>query len=108
MIKENEIIKVIDDGQVEYIQFKKLLNYKNINHAYILKTHDMNFRVGKDFRHIESVKEKLKTVCLSEQEWKKYTEEYKKDKTRFTYKEEPTVEIKTKSLKEKAKELFED
>ncbi len=63
MIKENEIIKVIDDGQVEYIQFKKLLNYKNINHAYILKTHDMNFRVGKDFRHIESVKEKLKTVC---------------------------------------------
>ncbi len=52
--------------------------------------------------------EKLKTVCLSEQEWKTYTEEYKKDKTKFTYKEEPNIEKKSKSLKEKAKELFED
>ena len=65
-----------------------------------------NTTVEKIFEQVFN--EKLKTVCLSEQEWKKYTEEYKKDKTRFTYKEEPTVEIKTKSLKEKAKELFED
>ena len=62
MIKENEIIKVVDNGKIEYIQFKKLLNYKNINHAYILKSYDMNFRVGKDFRLIEKVKNNLKIV----------------------------------------------
>ncbi len=65
MIKENDIINIVDDGKVEYIQFKRLLKYKNIRHAYILNSYDMNFRVGKDFRHIEKVKSELKVVCDS-------------------------------------------
>ena len=48
----------------------------------------------------------FKIICLSEQEWKNYIEEFKKDKNKFSYKEEPIVEKKQKTLKDKAKELF--
>ncbi len=65
MIKENDIIKMTDDGKIAYIQFKNLLKYKNINHAYVLKTYGMNFRVGTNFRLIESVKNNLKVVADS-------------------------------------------
>ena len=59
---ENEI-EIIQKPDIDYIQFKRLLRYPNINHAYILKTHDMNFRVGKDFRLIDQVKSNLKIMC---------------------------------------------
>ena len=50
MILDNDIIKYVKTSEVDYIQFKRLLNHKNINHVYILKTHDMDFRLRKDFR----------------------------------------------------------
>ena len=59
---ENEKIKHVENREIEYIQFKRLLNHHNINHAYILKTHDMNFRIGKNFRLIEQLKSNLKVV----------------------------------------------
>ena len=58
-----EEIKIIRNDQIEYLQFKRLLKYPDINHAYVFKTHDMNFRVGKDFRLIEQVKDNLKIMC---------------------------------------------
>ncbi len=60
---ENEIIKHIKKDEIEYLQFKNLLKYSNINHAYILKTHDMNFRLGKDFWRLDLVKANLQTLC---------------------------------------------
>lgn len=47
---------------MEYIQFKRLLEYPELKHAYILRTNEMNFRLGKDFSKIEIVKQNLKTV----------------------------------------------
>ena len=49
-----------------------------------------------------------KVVCLSKEEWDNYTQEYKNDKSKFKYIEEIKEKKKTNSLKEKAKELFED
>ena len=63
MIFENDIIKHIENKNIEYIQFKKLLKYPEINHAYIFKTHDMNFRVKTDFSQIEQTKKNLKIMC---------------------------------------------
>ena len=49
---------------------------------------------------------KYKTICITENEWKEYIKKYKEDKNSFKYREE---ELKVKkTLKEKAKELFED
>jgi DNA polymerase-3 subunit gamma/tau len=45
-------------------------------------------------------------VCLSEDDWKKYTAEYKDNKDKFKYQEEPKIEKTNKSLKDRAKELF--
>lgn len=61
IMNENEI-QIIKNDEIEFLQFKRLLNHHNVNHAYILKPHNMNFRCGKDFRCIEEVKENLKTV----------------------------------------------
>ena len=57
----NENIIHINENGIQYLQFKKLLEYSELNHAYILKTNKMNFRIGKDFRNIENVKINLKT-----------------------------------------------
>ena len=51
---------------------------------------------------------KFKVICLSREEWNKYTEEYKNNKNKFVYKEENNKIEKENSLKQKAKELFED
>ena len=59
---ENDIL-ITKKEKIEYLQFKRLLEHKEINHAYIFKTHDMNFRVGKDFRLIDQVKSNLKIMC---------------------------------------------
>lgn len=56
-------VLISDNGKIEYLQFKRLLKYPNVNHAYIFKTYDMNFRVGQNFRLIEQVKHNLKIVC---------------------------------------------
>ncbi len=60
---ENEDIKHIEKDEIEYIQFKRLLKHSEINHAYIFSSHNMNFRVGKDFRLIEQVKSNLRIMC---------------------------------------------
>ncbi len=60
---ENENLKHIDTGKIEFLQFKRLLEHNEVNHAYVLSTHDMNFRIGKDFRLIEQVKDNLRVVC---------------------------------------------
>lgn len=51
---------------------------------------------------------KYKVICLSESTWKKYTEEYRENKSKFTYIEEKINEKKNKTLKEKARELFDE
>lgn len=51
---------------------------------------------------------KYKVICLSESTWKKYTDEYRENKSKFTYIEEKVTEKKNKSLKEKARELFDE
>ena len=60
---ENETIRHKIENNVEYIQFKRLLEYPEINHAYILKSFNRNFRVGKDFFNIENVKKDLVEVA---------------------------------------------
>ena len=60
---ENDDIKHVVKENIEYLQFKKLLTHNEVNHAYILSCHDMNFRVGKDFENIEQVKDNLKVMC---------------------------------------------
>ncbi len=59
---ENEIIKETDKDNIEFIQYKRLLAH-NIKHAYVLSSHDMNFRLGKDFWRLELVKNNLKILC---------------------------------------------
>ena len=51
---------------------------------------------------------KYKAVCITEQSWSDYKERYKKDKSAFVYKEEVKKSTTKKTLKDKAKELFED
>ena len=51
---------------------------------------------------------KFVIVCLSEEEWKTYTLEYKNNKEKFIYVEEPKKENNKQTLKDKAKELFDE
>lgn len=56
-------VKYTKGENVDYLQFKRLLEYPEIKHAYILKAHDMSFRLGTNFRHLESVKNNIEKVC---------------------------------------------
>ncbi len=58
----NEVITHVVKDNIEYLQFKNLLQHPEVNHAYILKVHDMSFRPGKDFHNIEAVRKNLKVV----------------------------------------------
>ena len=73
--------------------------------------------INNDLDSVEKIFEKTfntkyKTVCITETEWNEFIELYKKDKSVFTYvsenEEKTKEEKKTKQLKNKAKELFED
>ena len=57
---------------------------------------------------LKAININVKCICLAEQEWKKYIDIYKNDKNIFKYKEEPNNVESKKTLKEKAKELFEN
>lgn len=59
------VVKHIEKNNLEYLQFKKLLEYPEIVHAYILKNHDMNFRLGTNMRNIEMVKKNIEIVSES-------------------------------------------
>ena len=58
----HELVLTTKD-QIQYLQFKRLLAFPEVKHAYILKSHDMNFRLGTNFRHLETVKKNLEVVC---------------------------------------------
>lgn len=82
----------------------------------ISKLEGLAAQINDDIDTVEKIFNKafnkdFKVICLSEKEWKNYTEEYKKDKSKFVYTEEITIEKKdnkNKTLKEKAKELFDE
>lgn len=71
----------------------------------------LSAQINSEIESVEKIftktfKKDFKIICLSENEWKKYTEEFKKDKSKFSFKEEPVIEKSKKTLKDKAKELF--
>jgi len=78
------------------------------------KLNGVSESINTDIINVEKIIEKVfnnkyKVICVSESEWNNYIDMYKKDKNVFVYKEETiNEEKKAKSLKEKAKELFED
>jgi hypothetical protein len=81
----------------------------------ISKLKGLSTQLNNDLSSIEKIfklafNEEYKIICLSEEEWKKYIEEYKNDKTKFKYTVEKNnlVNTSNKTLKEKAKELFDD
>ena len=70
-------------------------------------------QINNDLDLIEKIIEKTfnqkyKVICLSKEEWDNYTKEYKENKDKFKYKEEVIKEKKNSTLKDKAKELFDD
>ena len=69
--------------------------------------------INNDLLSVETIFNKVfnlnyKAICVSETEWNEKIEEYKKDKSVFTYQQEiaKKKEKEEKNLKEKAKELF--
>ncbi len=65
-----------------------------------------------DLGTVEKILKKIfnkeyKTICISEKEWNEYIDLYKNDKSVFVYVKEEEKK-QTKSLKDKAKELFDD
>ncbi len=70
-------------------------------------------QLNNDIDSVEKIIKKIystdyKIICLSKKEWDNYTLEYKNNKERFKYREEIKKEKNKDSLKEKAKELFDD
>ena len=83
------------------------------NLIFISKLNGIANQLNNDIDLVEKIINKIyskeyKVICLSKTEWDNYTLEYKEDKSKFKYKEEIKIEKKKDSLKEKAKELFED
>ncbi len=81
------------------------------------KLNGLSTQLNNDLNIIEKIfkmafDEEYKIICISEQEWKKYIEEYKNDKSKFKYvveiENKDKLNTSNKSLKEKAKELFDD
>ena len=75
------------------------------------KMSGLSEEINNDLVNVEKIIEivfniKYKPICITENEWKKYIEEYKVNKNKFQYVEEQKSTKKT--LQEKAKELFED
>ena len=59
----NENIVHIKKDNLEYIQFKKLLEFKNIIHCYTLKTTDLNFRSYNNDEKKKIVEYNYKRIC---------------------------------------------
>ena len=83
------------------------------NLIFVSKLNGIANQINSDIETVEKIIQKVflkefKIVCLSKDEWDNYTKEYKNNKDKFKYKEEQKNEKKNSSLKEKAKELFED
>ena len=71
-------------------------------------------QINNDIYKVDEIFEKIfqkkyKTICLSENEWNQYIKIYKQDKNSFKYIEEHDIVRNEKnSLREKARELFEE
>ena len=83
------------------------------NIIFMTKLNGIANQLNNDIESVEKIIKKVyskeyKIICLSKQEWDDYTLQYKNDKNKFKYREEIKSEKKKDSLKEKAKELFED
>lgn len=85
----------------------------NSNMILVTKLTGMANQINKELDKVEQIINKVfefdcRIICLSDEEWKKYTLEYKNNKDKFKYIEEVinNKDQKKKSLKEKAKELF--
>ena len=63
MLKNNDIYTIQVKDNIEYLTFNRLLEYPEVKHAYILKTNNMNFRLGPNQSNIMGVKDNLKKVC---------------------------------------------
>ena len=78
------------------------------------KLNGISESINNDLLTVEKILKKVfnldyKTICVSEKEWNDTIELFKKDKESFVYKKEEDKQNKDeKSLKDKAKELFED
>ena len=78
------------------------------------KLNGISESINNDLLTVEKILKKVfnmnyKIICVSEKEWNDTIELYKKDKDSFVYKKEEDKKNKEeKSLKNKAKELFED
>lgn len=59
-------IKYVKDGNIEYIQFNRLLKYKNLFHAITLKTHDVGFKIRTNDLTRERSIEKVKKLTSCE------------------------------------------
>ncbi|MBO5179557.1 MAG: peptidoglycan editing factor PgeF [Clostridia bacterium] len=59
----NENIIHVKKNDIEYIQFRKLLEYKEIAHCYTLKTGELNFRSYNDEKKKEIVENNYKRIC---------------------------------------------
>lgn len=59
----NENIIHVKKNDIEYIQFRKLLEYKNIIHCYTLKTGELNFRSYNDKQKKKIVENNYKRIC---------------------------------------------
>lgn len=59
-------IKYVDYGDIEYIQFNRLLEYKNLFHAITLKKHNVGFKIRENDKTRESSIEKVKKLTSFE------------------------------------------
>lgn len=59
----NENIIHVKKNEIEYIQFRKLLEYKDIIHCYTLKTGELNFRSYNDEEKKKIVECNYKRIC---------------------------------------------
>ena len=77
------------------------------------KTKGLANQINNSIDSVEKIIEKVfnnkyKAVCITEDEWHEYIDKYKKDKAAFVYREEQVKSNSKKTLKDKARELFED
>ena len=79
----------------------------------ISKLNGISVQINNEHISVEKIMKKafdkdFKIICISENEWQDYIKQYKEDKDRFKYVEEPKIEKQKKTLKEKAKDLFDE
>ncbi len=77
------------------------------------KLNGLKEQINTDLYSVEKIFEKVfnkayKVICITEKEWSEYIKLYKENKDIFRYVEESEVNSEKRTLKDKAKALFED